>query len=411
MIAVALFCFKRVELLEQVLNGIKKNNFEKLYIFQDKYIDEKDKKDWEKVSNIIKNVSFAEKEVYIAEEHKGLASSIIEGMSYVFEHNETAMILEDDMVLLDGFEEYLDEALRKYGNNPLITGICGASAGVYVPRDYKYDVFFSYRMFSQAFVTWKKNWNEFCDGYVNNPFVLQEIYKDPLKLKWLKNAGDDLETFVIDSIKGKINTWATYWSLYQVDKKAYTVTPCFALADDRGHKGDGTGTNSKKQSDRYDPEFSKKTTGFVFPTRIIIDERIVEDHIAVMNHVSDAERFRFYSDIYSDWIKMLQNGQKPYEFFVKKNTNEVYIFGTGKAAFLLTKELDGFVEILGYVVENTKNKVYMGKTVIEVRQNNVNSNIPIVITPSHDRAYLLHIFRKYSIKNELIWLEDIFCDL
>ena len=63
----ALFVYKRPEHTRKVIESIRKNNFHKIYVFQDGLRDEKDRKKWEEVSKLIKSITFAETEIHISE--------------------------------------------------------------------------------------------------------------------------------------------------------------------------------------------------------------------------------------------------------------------------------------------------------------------------------------------------------
>ena len=60
MIGLALFVYIRPEHAKRVIESIKRNHFEKIYVFQDGLKNEMDREGWEKVSELIKGIDFAE---------------------------------------------------------------------------------------------------------------------------------------------------------------------------------------------------------------------------------------------------------------------------------------------------------------------------------------------------------------
>ena len=108
MIGLALFVYIRPEHTRKVMESIKRNGFDKIYIFQDGLRKEEDRENWEKVSALVKSMDLIEAEIHISKKNKGLANSIMEGMDYVFQRHEMAVALEDDVVLADGYKGLME---------------------------------------------------------------------------------------------------------------------------------------------------------------------------------------------------------------------------------------------------------------------------------------------------------------
>lgn len=407
-VGIALFVYRRPDLTERVMEGLRKNGFKKIYVFQDGYADGTDKKRWEDVSRIINSMDFADIEVHISKEHKGLAPSVINAMNYVFERHEFVVGLEDDIILADGYKEFLEECIEKYQDNPCVMGICGGSFGVLIPDNYPYDIFFSYRMSSAAFGTWRVYWEEFCKDYFENPFVLQNIYKDPSVYEIFKKSGNDLEDLIYGSLRGEVHTWAAYWCLYQIMNKGLEIIPSKALITDAGHHGDGGGTNSIGWTDRFDPEPAEKwITPGKLPDDVIIDPEIIEDSRIVISKKTDADRYLFYMPLMYKWVRALQQGKRIEDYFRINNISKIYIFGTGIAGRLIYFELLDKQRIKGFLEENAVEENINEIPVFSVREKKIDMRIPILITPSHDKEYLIHLIKKNGVMNELIWIDDV----
>lgn len=141
MTGLAFFVYKRPEYTQKVIEGINRNGFEKVYIFQDGLKNEEDRPLWEKVSELIRGIDFTETEIHISDFNRGLAESIIYGMNYVFERHNTAIALEDDILLADGFKTLMETMFDKYAPNKKVMSICGGGYGVIIPETYPYDVY------------------------------------------------------------------------------------------------------------------------------------------------------------------------------------------------------------------------------------------------------------------------------
>lgn len=400
MIGLAFFVYRRPEHTRKVIDSIRRNNFEKIYIFQDGLKNEKDREKWEEVTALISNIDFTETEIHISEENKGIADSVISGMNYVFERHDMAIALEDDVVLADGFKSLVETLFEKYKDNKKVMSICGGGYGAVIPKEYKYDVYFSYRMSSFAFGTWKDRWS----GFERNPMLLKEIYSDPQKSEMLKYAGNDVEIMLFESLQKKKDTWATYWILYQINQLGFHVIPSNGYVEPIGQ--DGSGTNTICETSRYNIEMNgEKKEVYELPDDIIIDDAITQDTVDLYNVAHN--KFLSYFDVLCMWMKIYQNKLSTLKYFTDNNIFEIYIYGMGKLADFLYHDIVPEIKIAGYVVENKRVDEYNERKVYDMREYDGMSNIPIVITPSYDIALIKHFFRKCDIKNKIILIDDV----
>lgn len=400
MTGLAFFVYKRPEYTQKVIEGINRNGFEKVYIFQDGLKNEEDRPLWEKVSELIRGIDFTETEIHISDFNRGLAESIIYGMNYVFERHNTAIALEDDILLADGFKTLMETMFDKYASNKKVMSICGGGYGVIIPETYPYDVYFSYRMSSVAFGTWKDRWAEFD----RDPRMLAEIYKNSEKTEMLENAGNDIEKMIFASIKGKIDTWATYWSVYQINNLGYHMIPTKGYAMDIGRSGDGTNTTGS--TIRYDIELDgEKKEQYNLPQDIYIDQTIVEDSRDLFK-IAD-NKMNCYFDILCMWMRLYHKKASALEYFLDKNILKIYIYGIGNLTEFLCYDICPHIEIAGYILENRCCDEYNGKKVYDMEHYEDMEDIPIIIIPSYDSAFIRHFFSKCKIANQVIMIDDI----
>ena len=126
---IIVFAYNRADKLEQLLMSLEKNaNIKKmdLYIFVD-IPDKKNTRDLrynQEVINFLikyKNESSAFKNIQIevSDKHKGLAESIISGVSKIINQFGKAIILEDDLKVSDDFLDYMQRGLVAYKNQKM----------------------------------------------------------------------------------------------------------------------------------------------------------------------------------------------------------------------------------------------------------------------------------------------------
>lgn len=86
-IATLLFTYHRSWHTEQVINALKHNTAlpQKLFVFQDGQKEDEDIAEWDKVNNLIHSINWCDTEIWVSECNRGLAASIVTGITYVFE--------------------------------------------------------------------------------------------------------------------------------------------------------------------------------------------------------------------------------------------------------------------------------------------------------------------------------------
>ena len=165
---VIVFAYNRPEHLRRTLGELAKNTLAKesvLYVFCDGAKPNASKEQIalvEKVREVANAaIGFSEIHVVCAEKNKGLANSIIGGVSEVINKHGRVIVLEDDLLTSPYFLKYMNMALDKYKNYPAVFTISANRPPVKkmtIPADYEYDVFVSLRPFSTGWATWQNKW-------------------------------------------------------------------------------------------------------------------------------------------------------------------------------------------------------------------------------------------------------------
>jgi len=194
----------------------------------------------EKVRKIIRSEKWCGSvDIIENERNKGLANSIIEGIGYVINRYEKAIIVEDDLELSSGFLDYMNQALDFYENNDKVMHIAGFSP----PLKYKLpETYFFNVPTCWGWATWKRAWDFF------NPSASQLL---PL----VKNKGlwtfDIMRSFnyyrmLKKNAKGHVNSWFIRWyaSIYLLD--GLCLHPGKSLVNNTGI--DRSGVNSYKSN-------------------------------------------------------------------------------------------------------------------------------------------------------------------
>lgn len=255
MIPVIIFVYNRPEHTKKTIEALAENNLAKetkIFIFSDAAKNEKAIKNVEATRNFIESVSekklFKSVEIIKAPKNKGLANSVITGVTEVIEKFGEVIVLEDDLISSKDFLLYMNRALEYYKNNKSIWSISGYNIPIAIPSDYNHDVYLSYRGCSWGWATWQDRWNQ-VDWIVKD---YDKFKKNKEQRKKFNLGGRDMANMLDSQMEGKIDSWAIRWCYSQSKIDMYTVYPVKSRIKNIGL--DGSGTHSGLTT-RYDVHF------------------------------------------------------------------------------------------------------------------------------------------------------------
>lgn len=283
--ATLLFTYHRSYHTKQVLAGLKQNSVlpQKLLVFQDGLREGDDEYEWKKVSSLIHDINWCDREIIVSETNKGLAESIVSGINYAFENYDAVIVLEDDCVPMPNFMKFMEQCFEKYQDDARVYSISGYAYPIILEKD-EFDVYACGRVSSWGWGTWKSRWQIYQKDYE----ILKQFRKDREKSAQLAVWGRDLEAMLVGNIRGTIDSWAVFWALQIILRNGICINPYLSLIDNIGC--DGTGVNCrvsnsfKTQTDTTVREFSlpdqvrftKKTErafGFLYGSYTSISEK------------------------------------------------------------------------------------------------------------------------------------------
>lgn len=196
---------------------------------------------------------FQSVKVIKAETNKGLAQSIIDGVSDVMKEYGRAIVLEDDLCVSPDFLEYMNGALAFYQNDPDVWAISGYSFPMKPLEKYDHDVFVALRGCSWGWATWQDRW-ETVDWQVSD---YKTVRFNPVKRSRFGKWGRDMPIMLDANVYGRNHSWAIRWCYSAFLQKKYTVYPKVSRVKNIGT--DGSGTNYTKASHRFDTSLSDGT--------------------------------------------------------------------------------------------------------------------------------------------------------
>jgi hypothetical protein len=222
---ICLFTYNRLSETIETIEALKNNYLASesdLIVFSDGPKNDTADKNVENVRNYIRGISgFKSINIIESSINKGLANSIISGVSYILENYEKVIVLEDDLISAPNFLNFMNQALDFYEDQNKIYSISGYTMDLPSLEKSKVDFYLGYRASSWGWGTWKNRWNKVCwEIKDHNRFFLS-----PIKHIRFLRGGSDLSLMLWRQMHGKIDSWAIRWCYHQFKNDLLTVFP------------------------------------------------------------------------------------------------------------------------------------------------------------------------------------------
>lgn len=267
---ILLFTYKRLKPLQKTIEALQKNELainSDLYIFSDGPKTDKDEKQIKTIRNYLSTVNGFQN-VYISASptNKGLANSIISGVSSVLKSAESVIVLEDDLLTTPNYLVYMNKALANYKNNTKVFSISGYAFDLRNGDKNPNSTYFLNRGWSWGWATWRNRWDK-VDWAVR---TYPEFVNDKKQRKAFSKGGSDLNAMLDKQMTGKLDSWAIRWFYHQFIVGGLTLYPLGSKIYNDGFDEFATHTNGSEK--RYIPFLDTvHSTEFDFPDEIKIN--------------------------------------------------------------------------------------------------------------------------------------------
>lgn len=230
---IVIFAFNRADRLKCLIECLFKNkDIDKmdLYIFVDVADPKRDKRNIKFNKEVIDFLQsydenlcvFKSHKVIIAEQHKGLANSIINGVTKIINEYGKVIVLEDDLEVSYDFLDYMQRGLEYYKNDKKIWSVTGHCPKMNALKRYQKDVFLAPRPESLGWGTWSDRWNR-TDWDVK---TYERFKKDYMGHALFNLGGNDLCKMLRRQMEdSEYDSWAIRWGYQQFLERKYTVYP------------------------------------------------------------------------------------------------------------------------------------------------------------------------------------------
>ena len=243
------FAYKRADKLKNCLEALACTDGHEdtdLYIFADGARGEDDTEGVNRVRFLIS--AFAEKNsfrsvhVRTSEVNRGLANSVISGVTEVINTYGKVIVVEDDLTVTGDFLTLMNRMLDYYEHEDNVWSVTGFSEPIKALKKYKHDIYYGYRGCSYGWGTWKDRWDT-VDWDVNG---YDELLSDRKMQRRFNRGGSDMVRMLKDQMEGIIDSWAIRWCFSQSLQDKYTVFPKETFVINTGRDGSGTNQGTEK---------------------------------------------------------------------------------------------------------------------------------------------------------------------
>ncbi len=264
---VALFVYNRLDHTKRTLEALAANYLAsetEVYVFSD---GGRDNSSWHSVETLREYLhEFAERN---AQEHLFrafhlierpenfyLERNIIEGISQVFDHHDTIIVLEDDIVTAQGFLSYMNRAFQLYRDDTQVMHVAGFTHLNLIDEhpeliESDNEAYFTPHMGGWGWGTWRDRWQQHFVHYTSSQEALKGLTNDDIDAMQYGGNFPCLHSIDRDPIP-----WDVCWEIAIYRAGGLCLTPARTLIRNIGLQG-GThfsATSSWLQQFSYDRE-------------------------------------------------------------------------------------------------------------------------------------------------------------
>lgn len=261
---IALFAYNRPDHLRQTVNALQSNplaSHSTLFIFCDGAKGAHDAAAVEEVRNLARNVT-AFGRVHVREQttNRGLAQSVIAGVSEVVSEFGAVIVLEDDLVVAPGFLTYMNHALEQYRDNSQVMQVSGYMFPVAQPQHLS-ETFFCRVPTSWGWGTWARAWKQL---NLDSAWLLEHIHQLNQRETFNVNGAYSYFEHLRLQAEGKLDVWGVRWYASMFVVGGVCLYPRGSLVQNIGLDGSGVHCGV---SSRFDVSLSPLGT-WKFPDHI-----------------------------------------------------------------------------------------------------------------------------------------------
>lgn len=235
---IVLFTYNRLWHTQKTIESLSNNELASqsdLIVYSDSYKTEAEKENVLEVRSYLKEINgFKSVTIIEHEKNKGLAESVISGVSETLKNHDRIIVIEDDLILSPWFLTFMNDALEIYKDEDRIGNVNGHTCKL---KKISVETFLIYHADSWGWGTWARAWNLFeRDGSK----LLQELKAKNLCHKFDIDGGYKFTRMLEKQISGENNSWAIRWKASLLIHDKLSINAGKSLVKNIGSDGSGT---------------------------------------------------------------------------------------------------------------------------------------------------------------------------
>lgn len=268
---IVVFCYNRLEELDRMFSSLKNNPLSSdsdLIIYCDGPKNTLDKIKTDEIRDFVRSISgFKSISIHENDRNRGLAPSIIAGVSEVLEKYGSAIVIEDDLILSHNFLNWMNQCLEVYYDNEDVFSVSGFTPSILKAYNNNVpDVLFTMKAHSWGWATWKNRWDQ-VDWELTD---WNEFSHNKQLQRDFATIGVEMPELLFRYKEGKTSTWWARFCYTQFKLKRYTVYPVLSKVINSGFTEESTNC---RVYNRFRVDFDNTNKQFFnLPSSIVINE-------------------------------------------------------------------------------------------------------------------------------------------
>lgn len=282
---VVLIMYNRPSFTEKVFSVIRAIQPKQLFVIADGAKDESDSDLCEQSRSIVKDIDW-DAQVYrkYGNANSGCANTVIEGLDWVFEHVDRAIILEDDCIPHPSFFKYCEELLGKYADQENIMHISGSNLLQRIDIESSYA--FSHHILPPwGWATWRRSWKKYSKSMDS-----WQLHKKNLHT-YISQENFKIWTDTFEYLRQNKTTWDVTWNVDIWSNNGLGIVPSRNLVSNIGFHEQATFTRSEKS--KYG---SLPAEEMIFPLvhpsteKTIFDAQFENEFVGLLKEINSVEK-------------------------------------------------------------------------------------------------------------------------
>lgn len=233
-VPVVVFAYNRPDLLARTLRSLRRQAVPSLYAFSDAPRTAADAHGVMASRRLLRSIDWCPMHLVERDQNLGLGASVVDGVTRVLCDHDAAVVMEDDLFLIDGAYQYVVAALDHYRGDQRVMSIGGWTHPRILPRDLNGRPYFDGKAGCWAWATWRRSW----DG-MGRPAT--EV------MRQCADRGIDVARYGSDMPKlaaeaARKNLWAITWWYLHFLRGGLCLRPPHSLVEHLGWDGRGVTT-------------------------------------------------------------------------------------------------------------------------------------------------------------------------